>query len=33
MLSLCGADCGRDCSRKEDCGGCVKTDGRVTMTM
>lgn len=26
MLSLCGADCCRECSRKEDCGGCVKTD-------
>ena len=25
--SICGMDCCSECSRKEDCGGCRKTDG------
>lgn len=28
MLSICGSECCGECSRKDDCGGCVKTDGR-----
>lgn len=28
MLSICGADCCSECSRKEDCGGCRETDGK-----
>lgn len=27
MLSICGVDCCGECNRREDCGGCVKTDG------
>lgn len=27
MLSICGAECCDECSRRDDCGGCVKTDG------
>lgn len=27
MLSICGMECCNQCSRREDCGGCVKTDG------
>lgn len=27
MLSICGAECCAECSRRDDCGGCVKTDG------
>lgn len=27
MLSLCGADCCEECSRREACGGCQKTTG------
>lgn len=27
MVSICGADCCEQCGRKEECGGCVKTDG------
>ena len=27
MLSLCGADCCEECSRREACGGCQKTAG------
>lgn len=27
MLSICGLDCCCDCNKKNDCGGCVKTDG------
>ncbi|OUP63305.1 hypothetical protein B5F13_10985 [Drancourtella sp. An177] len=28
MLSMCGVDCCGKCARKEECGGCVKTEGR-----
>lgn len=28
MLSICGKECCGSCSRKDDCGGCIKTDGR-----
>lgn len=28
MLSICRSDCCDRCSRKEECGGCVKTQGR-----
>ena len=27
MLSICGAECCDECSRRDDCGGCRKTDG------
>lgn len=27
MEAICGADCCSICSKKEECGGCVKTDG------
>lgn len=27
MLSICGVECCAECSRRDDCGGCVKTDG------
>ena len=27
MASICGADCCEQCGRKEECGGCVKTNG------
>lgn len=27
MLSICGAECCAECSKRDDCGGCVKTDG------
>ena len=27
MISICGVDCCGECGRKDDCGGCVKTDG------
>lgn len=27
MLPICGVDHCRECNRKNDCGGCVKTDG------
>ena len=27
MESICGMDCCSECSRKEECGGCRKTDG------
>ncbi len=28
MLSICGVDCCSECNRKDECGGCVKTDGQ-----
>lgn len=28
MISICGVDCCSECSRKDDCGGCVKTGGQ-----
>lgn len=28
MLSICGADCCDKCDRRDECGGCIKTDGR-----
>lgn len=28
MLSICGSECCGECCRKDDCGGCLKTDGR-----
>ena len=27
MVSICGVDCCNKCGRRDDCGGCVKTDG------
>ena len=27
MKSICGADCCSQCGRREECGGCQKTDG------
>ncbi len=27
MLSICGAECCDECNRRDDCGGCVKSDG------
>ena len=27
MLSICGADCCLKCDKKDECGGCIKTDG------
>ena len=27
MLSICGTDCCCKCNKKEECGGCIKTDG------
>ncbi len=27
MLSICGLDCCNECNKKNDCDGCVKTDG------
>lgn len=27
MLSICGADCCNECSKREACGGCRKVDG------
>ncbi|NBH15504.1 DUF3795 domain-containing protein [Lachnospiraceae bacterium] len=27
MLSICGVDCCSNCNRKDECGGCVKTNG------
>ena len=27
MLTICGADCCSKCNRKNDCGGCIKTEG------
>lgn len=27
MLSICGLNCCSECNKKNDCGGCVKTDG------
>ena len=27
MVSICGMDCCNECGRRNDCGGCVKTDG------
>lgn len=27
MLSICGSECCSECSRKEECGGCVKAGG------
>ncbi len=27
MLSICGAECCDGCNRRDDCGGCVKSDG------
>ncbi len=27
MISICGEDCCKECSRKQDCGGCTETDG------
>ena len=27
MLSICGIDCCGECNRKDECGGCVKTEG------
>lgn len=27
MLSICGLGCCGECNKKNDCGGCVKTDG------
>lgn len=26
-MSICGMDCCNQCARKEECGGCKKTDG------
>ena len=28
MRSICGSDCCDQCSRRDDCGGCVPTEGR-----
>ena len=28
MVSMCGTDCCAKCGRKNDCGGCIETDGR-----
>lgn len=28
MKSICGSDCCTQCSRLEDCGGCIKTEGK-----
>lgn len=28
MKSICGSDCCEQCSRRSDCGGCVKTEGK-----
>lgn len=28
MLSICESDCCGKCGRKEECGGCIQTDGR-----
>ena len=27
MLSICGLDCCRECDRRNDCSGCVETEG------
>lgn len=27
MCSICGLDCCKECSRREECGGCQKVDG------
>ena len=27
MVSICGMDCCKECSRKEECGGCQKVKG------
>lgn len=27
MLSICGVDCCSECNRRDDCRGCVQTDG------
>ncbi len=27
MASICGMDCCKECSRKEECGGCQKVKG------
>ena len=27
MLSICGIDCCSECNRRDECGGCVKTEG------
>lgn len=27
MLSICGVDCCGECNRKDECGGCVETEG------
>lgn len=27
MLSICGTKCCGACNRRDDCGGCIKTDG------
>lgn len=27
MRSICGVECCGECNRRDDCGGCVKTDG------
>lgn len=27
MLTICGMDCCSKCKRKNDCGGCIKTEG------
>lgn len=28
MASICGVDCCGECNRKDECGGCIKTDGQ-----
>lgn len=28
MSSICGMDCCLECNRKDECGGCAKTDGQ-----
>ena len=28
MRSICGSDCCDQCGRRDDCGGCVPTEGR-----
>ncbi len=33
MLSICGLECCGECNKKNDCGGCVKTDGHKTANM
>lgn len=28
MLSMCGVDCCSKCDRRDECGGCIKTEGQ-----